>query len=70
MTSTAAVLAAELSDEGQLPAWLALAIITLVLLGGYAAARTTGTRRTARRGTAPLRPSEPLGHPLDRIDTD
>ncbi len=67
MTSTAAaVLAAERSVEGQLPVWLALAIIALVLLGGYAA--TAGTARSDRRGSArPPRP-EPLGHPLDRID--
>ncbi|MFC9361793.1 hypothetical protein ACFTZB_35110 [Rhodococcus sp. NPDC057014] len=69
MTSTAAaVLAAERSVEGPLPVWLILAVIALVLLGGYAATRTAGTARSDRRGSArPPRP-EPLGHPLDRIE--
>lgn len=69
MTPTVAGLAlvtAENSGEGQLSVWLALAVIALVLLGGYAATRTAGSDR---EGSArPPRP-EPLGHPLDRIDT-
>jgi hypothetical protein len=61
-----ALVAAENSDEGQFPVWLTLSIIAVVLLGGYAATRTAGSDR---EGSArPPRP-EPLGHPLDRIDT-
>ncbi|MFE5707856.1 hypothetical protein [Rhodococcus koreensis] len=33
------LLTAQLLDEDQLPVWLTLAIIALVLVGGYAAAR-------------------------------
>ncbi|PBC47340.1 hypothetical protein [Rhodococcus sp. ACPA1] len=71
MTPTIAGLAleaAENSAEGQLPVWLSLAVIALILLGGYAATRTTGTAGSDRLSSARPRP-EPLGHPLDRIDT-
>ncbi|MDF3313691.1 hypothetical protein P3H15_53465 [Rhodococcus sp. T2V] len=51
MTSTAAaVLAAERSVEGPLPVWLTLAVIALVLLGGYAA--TAPTAQPDRTGGA------------------
>ncbi|NDV09422.1 hypothetical protein GXW84_34015 [Rhodococcus sp. IEGM 248] len=68
MTPTVAglvLVAAENSDEGQFPVWLSLAIVALILLGGYAGTRTAGSDR---EGSArPPRP-EPFGHPLDRID--
>lgn len=60
-----ALVAAENSAEGQLPVWLTLAVIALILLGGYAATRITGSDR---RGSARALHPEPLGHPLDRID--
>ncbi|AHK35989.1 hypothetical protein OPAG_06806 [Rhodococcus opacus PD630] len=72
MTPTAAglaLVATENSDEGQLPVWLTLAVIALILLGGYAATRTAGTAGSAREGSARAPHPEPLGHPLDRIDT-
>ncbi|MFC0452418.1 hypothetical protein [Rhodococcus jostii] len=68
MTPTAAglaLVAAEHSEEGQLPVWLTLAVIALILLGGYAATRTVGSDR---RGSARAPRPESLGHPLDRID--
>jgi len=63
-----ALVAAENSGEGQFPVWLTLAVIALVLLGGYAATRTAGTGESDRRGSARPPHPEPLGHPLDRID--
>jgi len=63
-----ALVATENSGEWQLPVWLSLAVIALILLGGYAAIRTTGTAGSDRRSSVRPRP-EALGHPLDRIDT-
>lgn len=64
MTSlTAVVLAADINEEGQLPVWLALAPIALVLVGGV----YTATRHHGHRSTGAQSP-EPLGHPLDRIE--
>jgi hypothetical protein len=60
---TAVMLAADINEEGQLPVWLALALIAQVLVGGvYAATRPHGHRSTGPQSL------EPLGHPLDRIE--
>ena len=67
VTGAVALAAAENPDEGQLPVWLTLAVLVLILAGGYAATiRTPGPGRPNRHGGP--RPPEPLGHPLDRID--
>ena len=64
MTSvTTVVLAADISDEGQLPAWLVLALIALAVGGGGYVANHTPQRG---RPTAP--PAKPPRHPLDRIE--
>lgn len=61
---TVATTAAETAGEGPFPVWVAVVIIAVVLLGGVAAARTTGSTREGTHSSPP----EPLGHPLDRID--
>ncbi|CAG7640738.1 hypothetical protein SIM91_04140 [Rhodococcus opacus] len=58
-----ALVAAENSAEGQPPVWLTLAVIALILLGGYAATRTTGTAGSDREGSARPPGPETLGHP-------
>ena len=61
-------------QEGEFPLFVFLAILAVLAVMAVAAARShtdagSGRYRSNRHETAPRSRPEPLGHPLDRIDT-
>lgn len=64
---TVAATAVQTAGEDPFPVWVTVVTIAVVLLGGVAATRTTGSPHPGPAGRRSS-PPEPLGHPLDRID--
>ncbi|MFC9553621.1 hypothetical protein ACFTWF_22465 [Rhodococcus sp. NPDC056960] len=62
-------------EEGEFPLFVVLALLAVIAVMALAAARrstdggTPGRYRSNRHQTAQRPHREPLGHPLDRIDT-